>query len=181
MTAAQLKDIHGLDPISWWPPAAGWWIAGGLLLLVATLLFLWIRHLIHYPPGSWRNEARKALSDLRRRRYQLTSKDAAGALSELLRRIAIARFGRHGQASLSGEEWLLWLQQNDPNGFNWGDRGQVLLSLPYAPDDWVVDQSEVDSLIIAAQELVANSREDAQRPRGRWRTLLRQWRGGWGV
>lgn len=179
--SAQLKDIQGLDPISWWPPAAGWWIAVALLLLAVWLITLWIRHLIHYPPGSWRNEARRALRDLQRRRYQLTPKETAGGLSELLRRIAIARFGRQGQASLSGKEWLEWLQQTDPNGFDWVNRGQVLISLPYAPEDWVDDQNQVDGLISASLELVGSSREDAQRPRGRWLTLLRKWTGGWRV
>jgi hypothetical protein len=178
---AQLKDIHGLDTISWWPPAAGWWIAAVVLLLTLVLLTLWLRHLLLYPPGSWRSEAHRALRSLQRRRYQLTPKDAAGGLSELLRRIAIARFGRQGQARLSGEEWLQWLQYNDPNGFAWMERGQVLISLPYAPEDWIVDADEVDALISAALEMVSASREDAQRPPARWRILLRHWKGGWGV
>ena len=48
----QLMEIHGLDPISWWPPAPGWWIGLFLILLTATALFLLIRHFIRYPPGS---------------------------------------------------------------------------------------------------------------------------------
>ena len=54
-------------------------------------------------------------------------------LSELLRRIAIARLGRAHVAGLSGESWLTWLQQHDPAGFDWPRFGKPLLTLPYAP------------------------------------------------
>ena len=54
----QLKAIHGLDPISWWPLAPGWWISALLILLSILIIALFIRHLINYPPGSWRKGAR---------------------------------------------------------------------------------------------------------------------------
>jgi len=155
----QLRDIHGLDPISWWPLAPGWWISAALFLLTAVALYLVARHLIRYPPGSWRREAQVALRDLWRQRNQLSQKESAARLSVLLRRIAIARFGREKTASISGFEWLAWLQQSDPNGFDWTERGHILLNLPYAPEDWQAKPGELDELISAALELVAHSRE----------------------
>ena len=166
----QLRDIHGLDSIPWWPPAAGWWIGAALAILLVLLLIMLIRHLTRYPPGSWKQEARRALRQLQRQRGTLTPKESASRLSELLRRIAIARFGRERVARLSGEEWLEWLEQQDPNGFDWSRRGRILLQLPYAPDDWTPDEQTLDQLIDAALRLVRGSREDAQRrPRWRWR------------
>lgn len=44
----QLRDIRGLDAVSWWPPAPGWWIGALLLLLTLIGLFLLIRHFIRY-------------------------------------------------------------------------------------------------------------------------------------
>jgi hypothetical protein len=156
----QLRDIRGLDTISWWPLAPGWWISTLMLLVTAVGLFLLIRHLIRYPPGSWRWEARIALRDLWRQRNQLTQKETAARLSELLRRIAIARFGREKTARISGTEWLAWLQQTDPNGFDWSGRGGILLNLPYAPDNLQGNSGELDDLILAALKLAAHRRED---------------------
>ena len=63
----------------------------------------------------------------------MPAQQLAGELSELLRRIAIARLGRARAAGLSGERWLAWLQEHDPAGFAWTQLGQPLLTLPYAP------------------------------------------------
>ncbi len=165
---AELLDIRDLDPIGWWPPAAGWWISATVLLLLLFLLVLWIRHLIHYPPGSWRKEADHALRQLRRRQQGQPAKETASQLSELLRRIAMARFGRQRQASLSGDDWLLWLQQSDPNRFDWPGRGKWLLSLPYAPERQSVDGAQLRELIEAALRLVSSSRKDPRPRRRRW-------------
>ncbi|MCB1849188.1 MAG: DUF4381 domain-containing protein [Gammaproteobacteria bacterium] len=155
----QLMDIRGLDPISWWPPAPGWWISTLLLLLTLFLLSLLLRYLLRYPPGSWRWEARAELRDLWRQRNKRPQKESAARLSELLRRIAIARFGRERIASLSGPTWLQWLQQSDPNGFDWSGLGGSLLKLPYAPESHNMDPGELDALISAAIDLVAHSYE----------------------
>jgi hypothetical protein len=159
MMSGQLRDIHGLDPISWWPLAPGWWISVLFVLVIIFALFLLVRYLIRYPPGSWRREARIALRDLWQQRRQLSQKETAARLSVLLRRIAIARFGRERTAGISGPEWLIWLQRTDPNDFDWATRGQILLNLPYAPDNWQAKPGELDALINAALELTAHSRE----------------------
>jgi len=165
----QLRAVHGLDPVSWWPLAPGWWIGAALIVLAVACLSLLVRYLINYPPGSWRKEAREALRVLRQASRQLPPKETAGRLSELLRRIAMARFGRKGLASLTGQEWLEWLHHSDPNGFDWLNRGRILLVLPYAPDDMTVRESDLDVLITAAQRLVGSSKEDAARRRRRFR------------
>ncbi|HEB97008.1 MAG TPA: DUF4381 domain-containing protein [Sedimenticola thiotaurini] len=169
----RLRDIHGLDPISWWPPAAGWWIGAALVILVVLLLVSLVRYLVRYPPGSWKQEAWAALRHLRSRRHTLTPKQAASELSELLRRIAIARFGRARAARLSGEEWLEWLREQDPNGFDWPARGRILLQLPYAPDDWAPGEETLDELIRAAQRMVRNSTEVYGRRKRSWWRLRR--------
>lgn len=169
----ELRDIHGLDHISWWPPAASMWLVILLSLLLLALLILWLRQLYLYPPGSWRGEARKALRQLRVRQFHQTAKENASELSELLRRTAMARFGREKQASLSGVEWLNWLQQADPNGFDWAKEGQILLSLPYAPPERELERRSLEHLIDAALAMVVNSHEDYWRPKRDWFNLRR--------
>ncbi len=166
----RLRDIHGLDAIPWWPPAIGWWLAAAGLILAVLLLAALVRYLLRYPPGSWRQEAWSSLRHLRSQRRMLSPKETASRLSELLRRIAIARFGRERAARLSGEEWLQWLREHDPNDFDWPGRGRILLQLPYAPDDWTPEEAGLDELIRAAQRMVRDSREDhAGGGRHRWK------------
>ncbi|CAK0752797.1 hypothetical protein CCP3SC15_180022 [Gammaproteobacteria bacterium] len=128
----QLRDIRGLDPISWWPVAPGWWVMVGVLatLIIVGLLIAWW---VSIRNRDWRSDARHHLRELGARVHQAGAKEVAAQLSELLRRIAMARYGRTACASLTGEEWLNWLNTKDPAGFPWSERGRVLIDLPYAP------------------------------------------------
>lgn len=130
---ARLRDIQGLDEISWWPLATGWWLLALLVMLLLIGLVLVLRNLRRYPAGSWRRHGWKELRTLRRQADRLPTQQIAVELSELLRRIAIARLGRASAAGLSGADWLTWLQQHDPAGFDWSRFGKPLLTLPYAP------------------------------------------------
>ncbi len=147
---SQLRDIRGLDPISSWPPAPGWWLLvfGALLTLALILWYLRLRR--DYPLGRWQRDAKRRLVRLKRRIPTHTPHESAAELSELLRRIAIARCGRAHCAGLTGEAWLTWLENNDPNGFHWREEGRLLLELPYAPPDRPTDQSRLIRLTEAA-------------------------------
>ncbi len=131
----RLRDIRGLDEVSWWPLASGWWLVALLTVVLLFALAMWLRNLRRYPAGSWRRHAWRQLRDLRQQARRMPAQQLAGELSELLRRIAIARLGRAHAAGLSGEHWLAWLQEHDPAGFDWAQRGRPLLTLPYAPPE----------------------------------------------
>ena len=149
----RLRDIRGLDAIPWWPPAPGWW----LLILSATLL-LWA--ITRWTPALkvvklrrrpvWQRSAANQLRALRRRIGQEDLKTLAGELSELLRRVAMARCGRDSCAGLSGRDWLAWLKRHDPLGFDWEKHGTVLTSVPYAPPGAHGSATLLQTLIDAA-------------------------------
>jgi hypothetical protein len=135
-----LRDIHEIPPIPWWPPAPGWWLLGLALLLLIIGGWRWRARLSLRIPipgitlGSWRWDAAVALRDLRSRAGKGQDvKQIIGELSELLRRIAMARLGRQACAGLTGNGWLDWLATHDPNGFPWRERGRLLIDAPYAP------------------------------------------------
>ena len=137
--AIQFRDIHATLGNPWWPPAPGWWLLLAALLLLALGLWrfdlLW-RLRLPVPTlrlGSWRWEAARELRRLRRDLATAPIKDSACGLSELLRRIAMARHGRAACAGLNGADWLGWLATHDPRGFDWPGRGKLLLNAPYAP------------------------------------------------
>ncbi len=166
-----LRDIHGLDGVPWWPLAPGWWL---LLALVLSGLALyagrrWLER--RDPLAGWRREARRRLRGLRRRVARDDPKALLGELSELLRRIAMQRCGRQGCAGLSGEEWLQWLDRNDPAGFAWAGHAELLLVAPYAPPGHPVDRAALRILVDAALRWV----DRMGRPAAGARRVPRPW------
>jgi hypothetical protein len=171
----QIRDIHGFVGVPWWPPGPGWWVlATGLIFLT---LLAWrfraqLRLRIPIPVitlGDWRWDAARQLRALRRRvqRDELGLKEAAGSVSELLRRIAMARLGRPACAGLTGKDWLAWLHANDPNRFDWAARGGLLLDAPYAPpvDTGVKTRlADLIALIDAAHDWVATEQPKQKKP-----------------
>jgi hypothetical protein len=161
--ANRLHDIHELDPVSIWPLATGWWL---MLVGIAMLILLFIglrrwrpdwRH--YLPRYGWSRDAARELNTLRDRVGRGDVKTLVARLSELLRRIAIARCGRDRCAGLHGEPWLAWLTDHDPDGFDWRARGRLLLELPYAPPAELVEQPELINLIDAALAWTRQPRE----------------------
>ncbi len=161
--AYQLRDIHGLDSVPWWPPAPGWW-----LLALGIILGLWLTFRIfpHLRPPvlvglTWRWDAARRLRELRHRVSKQESKQSAAELSELLRRIAMARRGRDACAGLTGKDWLRWLRDNDPRQFDWTAHAGIMLDLPYAPPGSSdTENRQLLALIDAAHNWLA--REDGK-------------------
>lgn len=139
-----LRDIRGLDPAPWWPIAPGWW-----LVLLALLLAVWGAWWLWRHRPIWQNEARIRLARLRRRLRNGETQPVLAELSELLRRIALARHGRSACAGLVGENWLKWLAAQDPKGFAWDVHGRVLLRDSYAPAATRVDPALIYPLLDA--------------------------------
>lgn len=149
----QLHDIEGIDPVGMWPLAIGWWIIiaiGGVALIAAA--YFAIRRLVFL--RSWRGDTLKKLAALERELTESSSTESVVLLSEYLRRIAVARFGRNACAALSGQEWLSWLRSRDPKQFDWEREGKLLATLPYAPKGVRPPVGEVRKLIVAAKEWV---------------------------
>ncbi len=124
-----LRDIHLPEPVSWWPLAPGWWVVLGLIVILGLLL-LWVRYLRQY----------QFIAKLARGQLQLLRSDSAlsngdkiRALSILMRRVSISAFPRVDSASLTGVEWLQFLDSSlTERAFSEGP-GRALLDGPYKP------------------------------------------------
>ena len=124
------------------------WSTDFVPLLLISALWRWHSHRSRH--GDWRRDARRQLRLIRRRLAKQGQQQIAGELSQLMRRIAIARCGRRACAGLVGDPWLVWLTHNDPRGFDWRTRGRLLLELPYAPPQTVGSKEALNALIGAA-------------------------------
>lgn len=121
---AQLAPPHEPTPAGWWPPAPGWWALALLLLLLAGGLVYWLLR-----PSN--RLSRAALHELK----QLESHPGddgqlASELENLLRRYAIAIYGREKVANLSGDAWLAFVAAHGGTELA-GEPGQSLLRAAY--------------------------------------------------
>jgi hypothetical protein len=97
---AQLAPALAPAAPGWWPPAPGWWT-------LAVLGVVGLGYLIRAWRHPTRIRRRAALRELRAIRAAVTDPLlAARALESLLRRFAIAQFGRDRMAALTGARWL---------------------------------------------------------------------------
>ncbi len=130
---SELRDIHLPEPIQPWPVAPGWWV---LPLLTVFALVFGIRFLLR----RWRNNRyrRSGLQQLKQLqqdyRHNQDRKQYLNGYSELMKRIALTCFAREQVASLSGEEWVAFLDRTGhTDEFSLG-RGQVLMYGAYEPE-----------------------------------------------
>lgn len=127
-TELPLRDIHIPEAISWWPPAIGWWI---LAVLIPLTLYLSYKLYKHLTRKTALKAAKKYLQTLKNN-AQLSKQEKLVALSSLMRRTAISLYPRTDVASLTGENWLDFLDNSIPNcGFN-SDIGWLLTEAQYS-------------------------------------------------
>lgn len=114
----QLQPIIYPDPISGWPPAIGWWL---LLLLTIMLLGagryakrLRNKNTAHLPSDPIRDSALQQL-------YALSAPyggEPAGPwlqqLNQLLKRLCANRYPEYASHTLSGRDWLAFLDSRCP-------------------------------------------------------------------
>lgn len=121
---SQLAPAHAPAPPGWWPLAPGWWGLALLLGLMVAAVAWWARR----PAGRLR---RTALHELKRLE---TGPDddvrLAGELEQLMRRYAVAAYGREVTARLSGAAWLDFVAEHGGKELA-GEAGQALLRAAY--------------------------------------------------
>lgn len=126
----QLAPAHAPPPPGLWPLAPGWW---GLLVLLLLAVLIY---------GFRRYAGRRRRAALRELKQMCINEHFAIELQNLLRRYAIAVYGRETVASLSGENWLNFLVSHGGTGFA-GEAGNDFLRAAYGapsqadPDRWL--------------------------------------------
>ena len=110
-------------PVSMAPETAGW----AVLAILALMLIGWLvaRRVRQWRANAYRRAALSALT---------AAGDDAAAVSEILRRTALVAYPRTRVASLSGGEWLAFLDKTGGDGGFAGGPGQALARAPYRGD-----------------------------------------------
>jgi hypothetical protein len=126
LDSLDLRDIHAAAAPELWPLAPGWWLLAIIVLAALTISSWWLITI-------WRQRRRKVrilgeLDALAER----TPAEAATHTSILLRRVALMRFKRIDVASLTGADWLAFLDHSGGNGGFVDGPGKVLATMPYS-------------------------------------------------
>jgi hypothetical protein len=148
----QLAPEHAPPPPGWWPPAPGWWV----LALLVLLLLVWLWRIWRDPRRRPRRAALRELASLRR--ASLAEREVACAIENLLRRYAIAIFGRRRVARLAGERWLAFLGARGAGALS-GELGRELLSAAYGGRFTADRQAWLD----AAEQFIRGAARAARR------------------
>lgn len=129
-----LRDIHLPDPVSWWPPAPGWWLLISVLMMLIFLVY-WLFKQRREKSLSVEVQAHQELQRIQAEFRQHQDKTRlATNLSELLRRVCISVFPRQETASLTGQEWLAFLDSQVNTSCFIDGAGSVLVEAPYRND-----------------------------------------------
>ena len=128
-----LRDIHvpGAPPV--WPPAPGWWLLGAVVLAGLAVIAL---RLLEHRRARRRRERLIAELDglLDTARAERCSPALLGAVSALLKRAALRCFPRTEVASLTGPDWLAFLDRTGGGGGFAAGPGRALAYGAYAPE-----------------------------------------------
>ena len=157
--------IHGIDEIivpdaiPWWPSAPAWKVLG--VIMVLLLIAQTIRWAKHW----WRNRYRReVLRQLEQLQHQAGTRlqDVVAMLPYYIKVTALQAYPREDVASLSGPDWLSFLDANYSGPAFSADTGKKLLSVSYLPrEQWQMDDTESQKLIEMSRQWIARHRQTA--------------------
>lgn len=127
LALAALQELPLPDPIPYIPQTPGWGIVGALLLCVlAVSAWRWYKRRL---ANRYRVDALRELADIEQMLRQQPL--AAGRLPALVKRVALASAPRAMTATLSGDDWLQWLDRTLPRAGFLEAPGRLLPQLAY--------------------------------------------------
>lgn len=141
-----LQDIVLPAPVPWWPPAPGWYVLAALIVLAIS--WYGFHAIRRYHRNRYRRAALTTLNELQ------ASGDASACrdIPELLKRTALAVYPRSEVASISGEDWLSFLEQHAGKSRLDKAAGALLQRAAYQPEP--LNEAEVSLLFASAGEWI---------------------------
>ena len=149
-----LRDIHAAPLPSMWPPAPGWWVLAIVLLVALVVLGLWARRRYRMY-----RDKRQIMLEVERLSTCYSKDNIQGFIADistLLRRVALRRHARAKVASLTGSDWLRFLDATGGAGGFENGVGQILESGPYQP---ALNDVPAEELLLLARRWISKNLE----------------------
>lgn len=152
----QLRDIHLPNQVDQFPSAPGWWLL--LAVILITIGYFIYRHYQFKKAIRLLKPAKLELSKLKALATNQIDAHAIATLSALLKRICLIYFPNLEVASLSGQKWLKFLNQqnktDDPENPLFSSQDiQLICETPYQKDP-MVPAGSWNSLIAASEKCI---------------------------
>ncbi len=157
----QLKDIHLPQQVDQLQLAPGWWLVIGLFLFATFwLISKWIKK---RQALALLSPANKELETIAR---MTPDNQAIAQLSALLKRICLIYYPQHQVASLAGNNWVKFLNQQAGEDLLTGEHLDIFTRLAYQPNqnipsaDW---QKLIDNCRVIIDKIIRKSAKRALR------------------
>jgi len=129
----QLQDIHLPGSASFWPPAPGWWLLLALLIFITIWAVIKLRKKARLKKQQ--NLILAQLDALEADLKKHPSNETIAEINTLLRQLAVNYYPRDEIASLTGAQWLQFLDSaGGTRAFSKG-AGRILVDAPYQASD----------------------------------------------
>jgi hypothetical protein len=132
---ASLQNLHDIvvpDPIPLLPPAPGWYALG--LSVLVLLIWFCVNRYLSWGRNRYRREALAALDRFEKELADTTQyRKILPQLPQLVKRTALAAYGRARVASLVGSDWLAFLDNTGSTDVFGKGNGSLLLQCSYEP------------------------------------------------
>lgn len=152
-------DIIPADPVTFWPPAVGWWFVIALAALWC-LVFLLMR-IKRWFKNRYRREALQILE-------KIESSSSSAPLStlvqidSLLKRVALAAYPREQVASLSGIEWMNFLESTGNDHAFQNEPVVRLASAASDVDSAELSEQQLETILKTCKKWIRSHSEEAQ-------------------
>ncbi|QFU74274.1 DUF4381 domain-containing protein [Halioglobus maricola] len=136
-------DFHEVvspEAVNWWPQTPGWYAVGAVILVLLGR-YSW-RRIRYWYRNRYRKEARLQLQSLPQ------AGNHAREINQILKRAALAAYSRTDVASLSGQEWINFLNSRCSEPAFDATQCQCLAEGIYAED--ALDKNDRSALIEAS-------------------------------
>ncbi len=149
--------MHGIDEIilpeavSWWPSAPGWQFLG-LFLGGVLLVYLW-RSTKRWYQNRYRREALQRLQQLEQ---NTGLRQIIAKLPFYIKTTALHAYPRSEVASLTGNDWLAFLDEHYSGPSFQQGTGRFLLTISYqSSDKWQINDDEATQLLNMSRQWIA--------------------------
>lgn len=167
--AASLDRLHDIivpPPVPWWPPATGWIVLAIGVFVIAMIGTLWLT--MRWHGNRYRRQANAELQRLAPSLTEPIQRAAAVvAIAQVLKRVALSIYSRDRVASLSGVEWVQFLNATCPAATFRGATENLLVRGPYDPRfAGTASADDVSNLLATARRWVAHHRSTLAKDEG---------------